>query len=73
MAEKEQIDDLVSMLDNFMEKGGGHMNVDADQLQETTVQTTTQCNECSTGKWATACAVPTLMEGLDVEDDEKDS
>ena len=69
MEENKQIDDLVSMLDSFMESGGGHMNIDADTLQETTV-TTTQCNECSTGKFATACAVPTLMEGLDTEESE---
>lgn len=69
MEDSKQIDDLVSMLDSFMENGGGHMNVDADELQNTTVATS-QCNECSTGKFATACAVPTMMEGLDTEDAE---
>ena len=66
MGQEQQIDDLVSLLDSFMEKGGGHMNVDAATLEDAQIQVeTTQCNECSTGKWATACAVPTLMEGLD--------
>ena len=65
MENEKQIYDLVSLLDNFMENGGGHMNVDADTLQDHVQVKTTQCNECSTGKWATACAVPTLMEGLD--------
>lgn len=61
-----QIDDLVSLLDGFMENGGGHMNVDADDMQTEKVQVnTSQCNECSTGKWATACAVPTFMEEPD--------
>lgn len=69
MEDSKQIDDLVAMLDSFMENGGGHMNVDADELQNTTVATS-QCNECSTGKFATACAVPTMMEGLDTEDAE---
>lgn len=69
MEDSKKIDDLVSMLDSFMENGGGHMNVDADELQNTTVATS-QCNECSTGKFATACAVPTMMEGLDTEDAE---
>lgn len=69
MEDNIQIDDLVSMLDSFMENGGGHMNIDSDTKQDTTV-TTSQCNECSTGKFATACAVPTMMEGLDVEESE---
>ena len=63
MENEKQIDDLVSLLDGFMDNGGGHMNVDADIMQTETVQVnTSQCNECSTGKWATACAVPTFME-----------
>ena len=63
MDKNTQIDDLVSLLDGFMGNGGGHMNVDADDTKEADVQVnTSQCNECSTGKWATACAVPTFME-----------
>lgn len=69
MEENKQVDDLVSMLDSFMENGGGHMNVDVDAAADTTVKTS-QCSECSTGKFATACAVPTLMEGLDAEQSE---
>lgn len=69
MENNKQVEDLVSMLDSFMEKGGGHMNIDTDTLKDTTV-TTSQCNECSTGKFATACAVPTMMEGLDTEESE---
>lgn len=66
MDNERQIDDLVSLLDGFVKNGGGHMNVDADTLQEEAVQVDTrQCNECSTGKWATACAVPTFMEEPD--------
>lgn len=66
MAKDTQIDDLVSLLDGFMVNGGGHMNIDADEV-DTIQMKTSQCNECSTGKWATACAVPTMMEGLDDE------
>lgn len=69
MEDSKKIDALVSMLDSFMKNGGGHMNVDADSNQETTVATA-KCNECSTGKFATACAVPTMMEGLDIEESE---
>ena len=66
MGQEKQIDDLVSLLDGFMNHGGGHMNVDADTMQKEEVQmNTSQCNECSTGKWATACAVPTFMEEPD--------
>ena len=62
MDNEKQIDDLVSLLDGFMNNGGGHMNIDADNTKEAEVQVkTSQCNECSTGKWATACAVPTFM------------
>lgn len=68
MSDKNQIDDIVSMLDNFMANGGGHVNIDAEgnlENNQKKIVNTTQCNECSTGKWATACAVPTLHEGID--------
>lgn len=69
MEDNKQVDDLVSMLDSFMGNGGGHMNVDVDAAGDTAVKTA-QCSECSTGKFATACSVPTLMEGLDAEQSE---
>ncbi len=61
-------EDIVAMLDNFMGKGGGHMNVDVDtlagnlnkQVQET------QSNECNSNNMA--CQVPTLHVGLDSEE-----
>ena len=56
------------MLDNFMAKGGGHMNVDVNalgkdlnkQIQET------KSNECNSKNMA--CRVPTLHTGLDAEE-----
>ena len=61
-------EDIVAMLDNFMGKGGGHMNVDVDaltgnlnkQVQEI------QSNECNSNNMA--CQVPTLHVGLDSEE-----
>ena len=66
--QKQVEDDIVAMLDNFMAKGGGHMNVDVDtlaanlnkQVQET------KSNECNSNNMA--CQVPTLHVGLDSEE-----
>lgn len=59
--------DIVDMLDHFMLKGGGHMNVDVNtaycnltkQVKET------KSSECNSKQMA--CQVPTLQEGLDQE------
>lgn len=67
MKRGEEIEDLVALIDQFMENGGNHMNVDTDPLQKGIQVDTKSYNECSTGKWATACAVPTLMEELEEE------
>ncbi len=64
----KRIDDIVSMLDNFMSQGGGHMNVtvgqNTDINDKKVVQTSS--SECATGNLA--CQVPTLHEGLDGEE-----
>lgn len=66
MVEKQQVDDLVTKLDRFMKNGGGHMNVDTDKQQKKAVEVNRfRFNECSTGRFPSACAVPTLTEGLD--------
>lgn len=70
MVDKRQIEDLVSKLDHFMADGGGHMNVSADVLQRAEVAVSrSPYQKCSTGRYATACAVPTLMEGLDRDEE----
>lgn len=64
-----QVDDLVAMLDGFMAKGGGHMNVDVDEAADTdkTVEEM-GCIDCS--KNALACSVPTLLTGMDNPEDD---
>lgn len=72
---EEQIDDLVSMIDQFMAGNGGHMNVHTnhasntdnfDTISNDTIQKATQttnCLDCASGDMA--CKIPTLHEGLD--------
>ncbi len=64
MADEKKIDDLVALLDGFMENGGGHMNVqiDNDETEEVTVKTFNSLS-CSNGNMA--CAIPTLHKGID--------
>ena len=64
MDEKNQIDDLIKMLDNGMAKGVGHVNVET--LEETDEKCDVQtmgCTDCS--RTPLACSVPTLHDGLD--------
>lgn len=69
--EDKKIDELVSMIDQFMSDGGGHMDVKAtkdggfhaDTTQVKTV-TVTPSLECIPGQ-NMACSVPTLFEGMD--------
>ena len=67
MADKNQVDDIVTMLDNMMGNGHGHVNVSVDDTvadgQKTTQ--TLGCTDCAKGDLA--CSVPTLMEGMDEE------
>lgn len=65
---EEQIDDLVAMLDGFVENGGGHMNVrveDPEELSSINVETfnTAFCSDNM------ACSVPTLQKSIDDEDE----
>ena len=70
MTEQERIDELVSMLDNFVANGGGHMNVvtdesaDAESFSKEDVYVETyKSSDCCKGNMA--CAVPTLHKGID--------
>lgn len=73
----DRIDDIVNMIDSFMEKDGGHMNIKVkkdgniktDKKNSKTVSVSKSL-DCMEGK--TACSVPTLFEGMDnLEDEEK--
>lgn len=65
-----KIDDLVAMLDQFMNNGGGHMNVlhNEEASSEDVVPTvdTKKSNECQPNM---ACSIPTLHQGIDDEDE----
>lgn len=59
------VDDIVSMLDNMMGNGHGHVNVSVDETQTENSVLTMGCTDCAKGDLA--CSVPTLMEGMDEE------
>ena len=60
-----QIDDIVAMLDGFVARGGGHMNIDVSDTVSADEKVTEEmgCVDCSSNPMA--CSVPTLMEGMD--------
>lgn len=71
----KRIDDIVDMLDSFMEKNGGHMNIKVNSdgsinTNETDSKTVSVSKslDCMEGK--TACSAPTLFEGMDNPEDE---
>lgn len=68
----ERIDDIVAMLDDFMSKKGGHMNIKVnnnggvkfkDKQKKVKTSKSLDCLE------GTACSSPTLFEGLDADDE----
>ncbi len=71
----KKIDELVKMIDSFMANNGGHMNItvssegdintDGETLDELSV-TTMRSLDCAAGDLA--CNVPTLMEGMDIDE-----
>ncbi|GLC83267.1 hypothetical protein [Lacrimispora brassicae] len=75
---EKQIDDIVSMLDQFMAGNGGHMNirvsedgtVSADKTMAKSV-TTMNSTDCADGN--SACKVPTLFEAMDTEEEDPES
>ena len=66
----KKIEDLVTMLDQFMSNGGGHFNVinySSDQ-EDTRKQVTKMGSLDCAGNMA--CQVPTLHVGIDEEEQE---
>lgn len=67
---QKQIDDIVSMIDQFMSRNGGHINVTVNNedmtnaLNKEVVETNSL--ECCGDM---ACKVPTLHNGLDRTED----
>lgn len=76
--DNQQIDDLVSMIDQFMSDGAGHVDIHVDNnggihTKKTLAKTVTTTNspECTPGR-NMACNVPTLFEGMDREPENED-
>ena len=64
MDEEKMIDELVSLLDNGVLNGVGHVNVQNDPAEEALMTMNTMgCTDCS--RTPLACSVPTLHQGLD--------
>ncbi len=57
------VDDIVSMLDNMVGSGVGHINVSVDENQDGKSVETMGCTDCAKGDLA--CSIPTLHEGID--------
>ncbi len=62
--------DIIDMLDSFMSRGGGHMNIDVSALDKISFKQVqeSKSNEC--GSKNMACHLPTLHEGIDAENNE---
>ncbi|MBQ3967355.1 MAG: hypothetical protein II688_01550 [Lachnospiraceae bacterium] len=69
--EKKNVDDIVAMLDGFMNQGGGHVNLDVNDPNACSKDVKTYaCSTCGTKLMP--CEAPTLMQGMDnTEDDGK--
>ncbi len=67
---QDKIDDIVAMIDSFMSKDGGHLNVSVDETGDINADSVhidkTASLDCAKGDLA--CQVPTLFEGMDRED-----
>lgn len=64
------IDDIVSMIDQFMASGGGHMNVDVNSdINDITIKQMRQsnCTDCNSKNMA--CQIPTPESAIDREEE----
>ena len=71
----DRIDDIVNMIDSFMEKDGGHMNIKVEKdgsiktnKKNSKTVSVSKSLDCMEGR---ACSVPTLFEGMDNLEDEE--
>ena len=68
MDQQKKIDDVLSMIEGFMARGGGHMNVEVNGQDEDLEEHVMTMNSSECAGPNTACRVPTLHEGLDREE-----
>lgn len=63
MTEQERINEIIAMLDNFTENGGGHVNLTVEGLEgEVQMENSLSVGCCNA---QSACSVPTLHQGID--------
>lgn len=69
MNDKEKLleEDIIAMLDHFMAKGGGHMNVDVNDICTNPAKQMRETKSSDCNMKQMACQVPTLHIGLDHE------
>lgn len=72
---EKQIDDIVSMLDQFMTENGGHMNIRVSEdgtisTHETMAKSVTTMNSTDCADGNSACKIPTLFEGMDTDEED---
>lgn len=65
---EKQIEDIVNLIDEFMKKDGGHMNLSVSKegkvsKEEIIIDSRLDCGQ-------SACTTPTLFEGLDSTEEE---
>lgn len=69
-SEDQKVQELVAMLDQLMDQGGGHVTVQVEDPQAAPKVETSRSTDCAAGNQA--CAVPTLHRGIDDEDLQKE-
>lgn len=64
MSEEKEIQELIDMIDSFMTKGGGHLEISATEGADmaTPEITISQTNDCLAGD--KACKLPNLHKGV---------
>lgn len=60
----EALDDIIKTLDEFMSKGGGHINLEVNEMSLDKEIDTKMSVDCT----GTACSVPTLHKNIDEEE-----
>ena len=72
--DNNNIDDIVTMLDNLMKADGGHVNIvvnnNADTDGQTVLDKSIETTNSLVCNGQMACSVPTLHQGLDADENE---
>lgn len=63
MCDKAKIDELIKMMDDFVDNGGGHLEINVEGSVDVVETKTYKSNDCALGD--KACQVPTLHKDID--------